>query len=215
MKKILLLFITLFISIVTQAQEHHIPQPPIPIEVMVGDTYSNYQMMVSKPFSQGSKFSFFNLTTFDVNYEEEVPNTYNIQTIGFYSPIKNINIGAGGMLTPFGGFKPLVAISYGHFTRDIAFLVQPTYAFGEVDNAEVFALFEWHPSSSKAIQPYFRVQGVTNWEKAHSISFHNWRVGAQYKSFRFGPAVNIKHIGNGELLTHKTSWGVFVNIQIH
>lgn len=213
----LLIFPLLLISIFLKAQENstqfQIPQPPIPVEVMVGGKSTIYQMIVDKRFAPGSRFKFFNLINYEVDYNEFTPNSYIIQTIASYEFVKGFDAGLGGNLKAFGGFKPIVSASYSNFSRRMGLLIQPVYEIHENGEFSVFTLFEWHPVNNKKIQPYFRLQALTAWTDVHSFSYHNWRAGAQFKTFRFGPAVNVQYHGPNAEST--MNWGGFVNVVIN
>lgn len=215
--KYLILFSFLLMSIFLKAQENQIPfkapQPPIPVEIMVGGNSSMYQMIVNKRFAQDRKFKFFNLVNYEVDYDDLTPDKYIVQTIASYEFIKGFDFGAGANLKAFGGFKPVVSASYSNFSRTFGILINPVYEIHKDGEFSMLALFEWHPVNDKKIQPYFSVQALTSWKDAHSFSYHNWRVGVQYKIFSFGPAVNFEY--SGENAESTVNWGGFVNVLIH
>ncbi|HAA11677.1 MAG TPA: hypothetical protein DCE41_08260 [Cytophagales bacterium] len=187
-------------------------QPPIPIEVVVGQNSSMYQMIVSKQITPGSKFGFFNLINYEVTYDDFAPNSYIIQSIVNYEIVKGLGVGAGANFKSFGGFKPIAVASYSYFNRDIGFLVQPSVELAENGNYEVFTMFEWHPVNAKKIQPYFRVQGLLTFNDEHAFSYHYWRIGIQYKGFRVGPGLNVQYVGPNVVNT--TNLGGYFSILI-
>jgi hypothetical protein len=215
--KYLVLFPFLLMSIFLKAQEDQIPfkaqQPPIPVEVMVGTKSGMYQMTINKRFTADSKFKFFNLVNYEVDYEDQTPNKYIVQTIASYEFIKGFDVGAGANLSAFGGFRPVVSTSYTRFTRAMGIIINPVYEIHKDGEFSVLARFEWHPVNDKKIQPYFSVQALTSWKDVHSFSYHNWRAGIQYKIFSFGPAVNFEYVGKNAEGT--VNCGGFVNILIH
>ena len=215
MKRIILSLSVLF-ALNVSAQEHqgeYTPkQPPIPVEVFVGENSSMYQMIVSKQITPGSKFGFFNLINYEVAYDEYVPDSYIIQSLFNYQIVKGLNIGAGANFKAFGGFKPLVSASYSFFNKDFSFLVQPSYEIDKDGSLETFALFEWHPVNQKKIQPYFRLQGLASLNSEHTFSYHNWRAGIQYNMFIVGPAFNMQYVGPDAI--SNTNFGGFLTILI-
>ncbi len=72
-------------------------QPPIPVEVMVGENSTMYEMVVSKRIMD-SKFNFYNLINYEVDYDETTPNNYFVQTIITYDIAKGFGLGVGGNL---------------------------------------------------------------------------------------------------------------------
>lgn len=188
-------------------------QAPIPIEAFVGLNSSMFQMTVSKQVTPGSKFGFFNLLTYEVDYVNSSTNAYLIQSVFTYNITNRFNVGTGANLKAFGGFKPIVWASYSIFNKDIGFVVQPSYELHKEGVAELFSMLEWHPANQKKIQPYFRVQGLLGFNTEHIFSYHYWRAGVQYKMFRFGPALNVQYVGkNAERITN---FGGFINVLIN
>ncbi len=117
-------------------------QPPIPVEIMIGNNSSMYEMVVSKRI-MNSKFNFYNLINYEVDYDELTPNTYFIQSIVSYDLSKGFSIGVGGNLQTYNEFKPLVAASYAHFSESIGFFIQPSYEIHKDGAFELYSLFEW------------------------------------------------------------------------
>jgi hypothetical protein len=215
--KFIILIPVLLISFMLRAQENNpqfqIPQAPIPVEVMVGAKSTMYQMTVDKRFAPGSRFKFFNLINYEVDDNEFTPDNYIIQTVASYEFAKGFDAGVGGNLKAFGGFKPIVSASYSHFSRNTGFVIQPVYEVHKDGEFSTLSFFEWHPANDKMIQPYFRVQALTAWTNVHSFSYHNWRLGAQYKIFRFGPALNVEYFGPSA--NSVTNWGCFAGVVIN
>lgn len=207
----------LLISFILKAQEPNpqfqIPQAPIPIEVMVGAKSTMYQMTVDKRFAPGSRFKFFNLINYEVDDNEFTPDNYIIQTVASYEFAKGFDAGLGGNLKAFGGFKPIVSASYSHFSRNTGFVIQPVYEVHKDGEFSTLSFFEWHPVGMKMLQPYFRLQALTAWASEHSFSYHNWRLGAQYKIFRFGPALNVEYFGPNA--NSVANWGCFAGVVIN
>lgn len=215
--KFLIFIPVLLISFMLKAQEPNaqfqISQAPIPVEVMVGGKGTMYQMTVDKRFAPGSRFKFFNLINYEVDGNEFTPDNYIIQTIGYYEFARGFDVGAGGNLKAFGGFKPLVSVEYTHFSRELGLVIQPVYEIHKDGEFSTMAMFEWHPVNEKMIQPYFRIQALTAWASEHSFSYHNWRLGAQYKIFRFGPALNVEYFGASA--NSVVNWGCFAGVLIN
>lgn len=199
----------LFLCLLLDAQEknlhHQVPQPPIPVEVMVGGKSTMYQMIVNKRVAQSSRFKLFNLINYEVDYDAQTPDNYIIQTIGYYEFAKGFDIGAGGNLKAIGGFKPVVSVEYTHITKNLGIVIQPVYEIHRDGEFSTMALLEWHPVNDKKLQPYFSIQSLTAWANVHSFSYHYWRAGAQYKILRFGPAVNFQYHGRNAEST--VNWG--------
>jgi len=215
--KFIIFIPVLLISFMLKAQENNpqfqIPQAPIPVEVMVGAKSTMYQMTVDKRFAPGSRFKFFNLINYEVDDNEFTPDSYIIQTIGYYGFAKGFDVGAGGNLKSFTGFKPVVSVEYTHFSREVGLVIQPVYEVHKDGEFSTFAMFEWHPVGVKKIQPYFKLQALTARTDVHTYSYHYWRLGAQYKIFRFGPALNVEYFGPNA--NSVVNWGCFAGVVIN
>ncbi len=101
-------------------------QPPIPVEIMVGNNSSMYEMVVVKQI-MNSKFKFLNFLNYEVDYDEITPNSYYIQTIVSYDLPKGFGVGIGSNLQTYNPIKPLVAVSYAYYTAQTGFFIQPSY----------------------------------------------------------------------------------------
>jgi hypothetical protein len=215
--KFLIYIPVLLISFTLKAQEPNlqfqVPQAPIPVEVIFGAESTMYQMIVDKRFVPGSRFKFFNLINYQVDNNESTPDNFIIQTIASYEFAKGFDAGIGGNLKAFGGFKPIISASYSHFTANSGFVIQPVYEVHQDGEFSTLSFFEWHPVNHQSIQPYFRLQALTAWTSQHSFSYHYWRLGAQYKILRFGPAVNVEYVGPNAEST--VNWGCFAGVVIH
>lgn len=188
-------------------------QAPIPVEVFGGNNSTMFQMTVSKQITTGSKFGFFNLVNYEIDYDKFTPNSYIIQSLFTYNFSKHFNAGLGASLKVLGGFKPMVSASYSLFNRNIGLLIQPSYELHKDGLVEIFSMFEWHPHNEKKIQPYFRVQALASFKNEHVFSYHNWRAGIQYKMLRVGPGLNVQHAGPS--VTTSVNFGGFINILIN
>jgi hypothetical protein len=215
MKKITLIFILAYVfSLNDYGQDGvQIPKqinPPIPIEAMVGNNSGMYQMIVFQNIGEAQKFSFFNLTTYEDSYSTNAPDYYLIKTIAGYHITRKLNVGLGANFNPIGGFRPLVAVSFTHVTKNYGLIIQPGYELYKDGLAEIFAMFEWSPKNERKIDIYFRVQVMSSFNNQHAYSYHFWRAGMKYKIFKIGPALNVQHVGS-EASLH-TNFGAFINI---
>ena len=151
---------------------------------MVGDDYAFYQVVISKQIgSSESRFSFYSMINYDMYYADSIPDNYFIQSIFFYNFWKNFGVGLGANSKPYGGTKPLIALSYSLYTESIGLYIQPSYEIWKDGLFEVYNLFSWTPVNDRKIQPYFKLEVYTSWgNTGHSYSYHNWRLGLQYNT---------------------------------
>jgi len=215
--KLILFVLMFFASGILNAQDDttqsRCVQSSVPVEAMIGNDYSSYQVVVNKQIgSAESRFSFYSMVNYDMYYDNSIPDNYFIQSIFFYSLTERIGVGIGANSKPFEGTKPLIALSYSIYTENIGLYIQPSYEIYKDGLFELYALFSWSPNNDKRFQPYFKLEAYTSWGDEHSYSYHNWRLGLQYKIFRLGPALNVGYFG--ENFDSMTNWGGFINIII-
>lgn len=189
-----------------------LPPSPIPVEVMTGNYSSMYQMIVNKRFGAQSPFKFFNLISYEVDYNEYTPDDFIIESIVSYEFIRGFDAGLGANLKAHGGFNPVASISYSNFSPTHGIVIQPVYELNKDGEFSTLAIYEWHPVNDRKLQPYFRFQGLTAWGSKHAFSYHYWRLGAQYHSFRLGPALNVEYVGPDKMTTW--NWGAFLNVEL-
>ncbi len=188
-------------------------QSSVLVEAMFGNEYSSYQVVVNKQIgSPDSRFSFYGMINYDMYYDDTMPDNYFIQSIFFYGLTERIGVGIGANSKPYGGTKPLIALYYSIYTENIGLYIQPSYETYKDGLFELYTLFSWTLNNDKTFQPYFKLEAYTSWGSEHSYTYHNWRLGLQYKRFRFGPALNVGYFGKD--FDSMTNWGGFVNIII-
>ncbi len=208
---IILIFFVLNLKAQNKNTQSQMERTPIPAEVMVGGESSTYQLIVDKRLGPGSSFKFFNLIDYEVDGNNYTPDNYIIQTIGYYEFVKGFDVGVGGNLKAFGGFKPLASLQYTKFSPSLGIIIQPVYELDEDGEFSTLAILEWHLQNEKKLKPYFRFQALTAWTGTHEYSYHRWRLGVQFKQFRLGPALNVSYIGPQSA---KLNWGAFLNLLI-
>ncbi|MCT4581058.1 MAG: hypothetical protein N4A35_06535 [Flavobacteriales bacterium] len=186
-------------------------QPPIPVELMVGNEYTQYKMIVTKQVNN-NKLKFFNLLNLEVDHENlETTNFFN-QSVLFYDFTANLSGGVGLNYKSFGGAKPVISVLYSKFSKAKGLIIQPTIELTNNGAKELFVLYERVLQNEKSFQPYFRLDAFTAFLKAHDYSFLNWRIGVNRKGLRFGPAINMQYFGNqGD---SKYNFGGFIQVLI-
>ena len=215
--KLTLVFVSSFFTSLAFAQQDsadYIPaQSTVLVEAVIGNNYNTYQVILSKQIgSPYSKYSFYSMVNYDMYHDENTLDNYFLQSIFFYSFTEHIGAGVGINSKPFGGTKPIIALSYSVYTESIGLYIQPSYETHKDGLFELFALFNWAPNNGKTFQPYFKLEAYTSFGDEHSYSYHNWRLGLQYKIIRLGPALNMAYFGTD--FTNASNWGGFVSIRI-
>ena len=210
---ILILFSFANIKAQNDSTQTQCPQSSVPVEVMVGNEFSSYQVVVNKQIGGAdSKFSFYSMVNYDMMYDTNTPNNYYIQSIFFYSLSKRFGAGLGANSKPYYVTMPLIALSYSIYTESIGLYIQPSYEIHKDGLFELYTLFNWTNNNDKKLQPYLKIEAYTSFSSEHSYTYLNCRLGLQYKIFRFGPALNVGYYGTD--FESMTNWGGFINISI-
>ncbi|MGI9570699.1 MAG: hypothetical protein ACR2PH_13425 [Desulfobulbia bacterium] len=200
--------------ILAQVEKHteSYVSPPIPAEVMVGNKSSVYQLLIHRKIVKDKKFDYFSLISYKNNYDDNIPNSFFIQSVVTYDIMKNLSVGLGANIKSFDGVKPLISAFYINASKNYFLLIQPAYELHKDGLFELFTTYTWSPKNDRKIQPYFNIQALTSFKEKHAFSYHRWSLGIQYKIFRFGPALNTQYYG--EEAISETNVGGFINVLI-
>lgn len=211
----LLLIIVLY-SIKLKAQDisaYETFEQIFPIDVVIGDNSTMYQSIYNKDINGVEKLHFFNLVNFEFVYNESVPDYHIVQSLFYYDLFKGVQVGVGANFKSSGGFKPLLALSYGNYGANHTLFIQPSAEITKNGVAELFAIYEWSPQK-ESLAPYFNIQLLNSWflnDKGHDFSYAYFKLGMKRKSIRFGPAFNYQLFGKN---TEITNWGVFLGVNL-
>ena len=193
---------------------------PIPIELFAGNKGFAFQLIVSKQFSPGSKFGFFNVTNFMGDYKQTNQTTSFLSQSFVTAEIwKGISAAAGlsaiGSSTSALEIRPTAGLQYLLASRDIILVVIPRFDLTQTYNFETFAVLEYKPKLSKNWGIYSRLQGLYNYNSKlghHEISEINLRLGLTYKSFQFG--LGSIHDFYGPKAINVNNYGLFIKTDI-
>jgi hypothetical protein len=209
---------TFFAVASVQAQEQGAkpPSPPIPIETFAGNNYLNFQMIVAKPFQEGSRFGFFNVTNFNGSYDNNLQeNEFLSQALVNYEIFKGFSLAAGATMNYKTGFRPTAGVQYLFANREWLFVLLPRFDLRDDFNFETFALLEYKPRLTDKLGLYTRVQGLYNHnteQDFHDRSYLYLRAGLSIKNYQFGLGANFDRYGpfkvNGE------NYGLFVRVEL-
>ncbi|WP_317897445.1 hypothetical protein [Aurantibacillus circumpalustris] len=195
--------------------------PPIPIEVFAGDKGVTFQLIVSKQFSQKSRFGFFNVTTFSGDYEEvSQVSVFYSQSVLTAKIWKGISI-IGGLSTVGSSspgimtVRPTSGLQYLFANRDFVVVILPRFDLTQTYNFETFAVFEYTPMLSKNWGIYSRIQALYNYNTKldfHEVSSIYVRLGVSYKNFQFGLGSNHDFYGADNY--NVNNFGLFIKTNL-
>lgn len=188
------------------------PNPPIPVEAFTSDKGLNFQVVINKNFNSSKRFTFFNLTQYYGNYENELRNNQFVnQSLIGYRIWKGFSINVGASIVPVTGFRPTAGLQFVNKGRKHLFILLPRFDLTETHNFEVFGLAEYQPKLTEKISLYTRLQGLYNYNTDmdfHGRSYVYSRLGISYQQFQFGLGFNMDFYGPQK--HQENNFGLFV-----
>jgi hypothetical protein len=204
-----------FISTLTVAQDsipktYHIQS--IPVEIMFGNNRMAYQMIVHKKLSENSRFGFFNISSFAVDYQnDKSKNEYTTLVLVNYELVKGFGIASGAAVNSNWGFRPYAGVQYIFSNQNILAIVEPGFYLTESHNFKTLAIIEFKRQLKNNWSLYSRLQGLYSQNlqtNHHDRSYIYPRLGLKYKNFGFGLGSNIDWYGPFKEL--KQNYGLFL-----
>lgn len=206
MKMIFTAALFLFIGIV-HAQN-------IPVELMAGNEYLNYQHSIHRKTSVGSRFGWTHITNMVKRYQTQTnkggrPNEMMNQ--GYLTAMihPKITIMGGFFYTPVTDVKISLVTQFTHKTKNWFMIVSPRFDAGKKNSYELFGLLEYQPSLTNKTKLYSRFQFMTNHgNEGHNRGYQQLRIGLDKKAVQFGIGIIIDQYGPTTEIT--TNSGVFI-----
>jgi len=185
-------------------------QPPIPIELFAGNRAITYQHVLNKSILD-DKFNFFNVVSFDAEYEENGSKIYVIQSLVSYKITNKFSLGLGGQLQNTGAFT-IVGAQFAHATDNFLFVILPTINITGKTNYEQFFLFEYRPKINRKTRAYFRSQFLVNTDfTKYNRGYQQLRLGLEKKNIQFGLAATFDQFNSG---VATSNYGCFIRLLI-
>lgn len=197
------------ISVSAMAQ-HQLP--PLPFEVLIGNEGVFVQSIVKRPFSDQSKFSFFNLGTYSFNYQQQPSDNDLVLLTQFTYELKNgFAAMAGGEINNAVGFAPIAGFEHSYASRKWLAVTIMSYFINSSSDVSLFGLYEFKPPINKKLALYSRLQFMYNHSlsnKVHNRSFAILRLGVKKERLSIGLASNLDQYGPEKVF--KNNNGVFI-----
>ena len=211
------LFITIaiaFISALAVAQDsipHHFT-PPIAVEMLFGNDRLAFQMIVHKKLQENSRFGFFSISSFAVDYRNDrTKNEYTTLVLLNYEIVKGFGISSGAAVNSNWGFRPYAGFQYIFANKTVLVIAEPGFYLTESHNFKTLAIIEFKPKIKKNWSLYCRLQGLYSQNlqtNHHERSYVYARLGVKYNNFGFGLGSNIDWHGSDKEL--KQNYGLFL-----
>ena len=95
------------------------PEPPIPIEAFFGNEALYFQLVVKKKFTPTSRFNFFTVATYTVDYENNLEENSIVMPVQIsYDLGKGFGVMAGTDINSVSGFSAIVGLQFNYASKD-------------------------------------------------------------------------------------------------
>jgi hypothetical protein len=209
-KNIIFIIILICAQIISGYSQDH-QQPPIPAELLLGHEALYSQLVLSRDFSQNSKFSFFSLATYSAYYNEQEDNDLAIINQLSYRLGKGFGLFGGFNINAAVGLAPILGPEHIYASRKFLAISRLSYALNGEHDLGFFGLYEFKPPINDKLALYTRLQvlyerGLS--EGQHNRSFLYLRAGLKKNQFNFGLGANLDQYGPQK--EFKPNYGVFL-----
>ncbi len=186
----------------------------IPVELMLGNEYLNYQHSIHRKTSAGSRFGWTHITNMVRRYQTNTtkggkPNEMMNQ--GYFTAMihPKITLMGGFFYTPVTDVKVSLVTQFAHKTKNWFMIVSPRFDAGKTNSYELFGLLEYQPALTIKTKLYSRFQFMTNHgNDGHNRSYQQLRIGLDKKAIQFGIGITVDQYGPATEIT--TNSGVFI-----
>lgn len=215
LKRTTFLIGTLLITTLAIAQEEHKESShsaPIPVDVLFGNNRFASQFIISKKFTDTSRFGFLASSFIAADYENDKTQneSMNVALIN-YEIVKGFGVVSGAALNSQWGFRPFSGLQYVYANKEFMVMVLPGFYLTESHNFDSVGFVEYRPQIKNDWSLFTRLEGQYNLDmdtKKHDRSHIYGRLGVSYKTFSFGLASNYDWYG--PFKEKKENFGVFL-----
>lgn len=204
------LFFFFYSPLISQAQA---PIPPIPMELMFGNSRMDYQLVMKRNFTPTSKFSVLAIAVFSENYGngKKLGDSVVIPFQFNYALGKSgFSLAAGGEANSVAGFGTTLGFTHGKATKEILSISVLSYQLSNSKNVKFFGLYEYKPALTEKWSLYSRLQLTYNHGMAqgfHNRSFLYLRAGLKKGPLGFGLGANFDAYGPTKVA--RENYGLF------
>jgi hypothetical protein len=188
------------------------PQSRTLAEVFFGHEALFFQLVVKKPFTPTSKFSFFTVASYTADYKNELSeNNIVIPVQLSYDLGKGFGIMGGTIINSNSGFSGMVGPQFNYSSKEFLAITVLSLFLNEDNDFRLFGLYEYKPAFNENWGLYTRVQFVVNQSLKLGINNQRYlylRAGLKNKQLIFGIAANLEQ--SGPLLEMGENYGLFL-----
>ena len=208
MKNLILLLSVIPVLILSSL---HLKAQPVPIELMVGNDYSVFELSFSKSLSKDSKLGFFHMNSVEFGYHGEYSSII-LQDLLYVEALKNLRV-AGGLAYSPGGFNPTAGLQYSYANQKLFILIAPRVNIKSDYSYDIMNIIQYKVPINENLKLFTKAKFLNVFTPNGNIkSYQAFRLGIDTKGVQFGLAVNLDERGPNPTLT--TNWGVFIRKEI-
>ena len=191
-------------------------QAQIPIQVFAGNQAIEFNFMWNGFLDKQQKVNLFNFTFFEVDYEDQENNTYEIYQFVTYNFSRQWGLAGGGRFTA-NEFIPEVALSFQVEQPDLYVNLFPSLRYTpsrEELGYSLFGMMIFNPSIGKNWSLFNQMIFESVLDKnGHVFSYQQIRLGFGYKlAFQFGLGANLAQTGSR--FKNSTNAGIFLRKEL-
>ncbi|MFY0686424.1 MAG: hypothetical protein JXQ90_04615 [Cyclobacteriaceae bacterium] len=187
------------------------PDPPIPIETLIGHNDLYFMSLVKRNFNQ-TDFNYFGMITYTSTYSlTDVDNNFTMLHQFTYDLNKGFALMVGSSINSVGGLSPLAGFQHNYASKKILSVTTLSYAINGAHDTSFFGVYEFKPTLRSDWQLYTRGQLLyihSFGEASHARSYLYLRAGLRKKSFNFGAGANLDRFGGNKAF--RDNYGPFV-----
>jgi hypothetical protein len=190
------------------------PSGPVNLEPFIGTEGLLIATNYSKPLLPASRFGIFAITEFYGGHEKNGQpgqDRFMGQAHLTHKLLKNLSLSGGAITDQVNGFRPTAGVQYQLRPGDFFILFAPRMDLTPSHNGELFGFVEYTPRLKGDWRLYSRVQALYNQDLehgTHAFSYLRLRLGAAYRSLRFGLGSNFSSYGPYKV--QEEEFGLFV-----
>ena len=185
---------------------------PIPVELTGGNKYGTINISLGKNFTQESKFGFFHMNTIQFDYKDENKNSFIMQDLLYYEPLKNFRIATGAAYSK-GGFNYTSGLQYLYTDKKLFILLAPRINIERNPTYDIMTIVQYRPQLSEKLKLYTRFQMLNLFNSEGNIRSYQWlRLGLEINGTQFGLAANLDEYGQNPKVEY--NYGVFIRREI-
>lgn len=214
MKRKILIIILLNIFVLSAYSQS--VNPPIPIEMFIGNNRTSFLMSMKRNIYKKINFSNNSSATVDYKNTQSENELVTNNTLS-YQFHKNINIGTGIQYHYKKGFIPNVSMGFVYANPTIMIVLTPSFQFlpnGDM-NIETMSFIEFKPNLTEKIRLYTKAQAMYNQKlvvNKHDRSFASFHLGLKINTITFGAACRYDYYGPTKVF--KENYGGFIKFDI-